>query len=172
MKTRTKILIIVSFALALCFVLVGCGGKAKTDFVWYKAAIPDSYQADTHFGDNCAKVQFRNSEDGSAIDVSNSRYDVNTLVNNYSDMSGFEDLGEKKMGQNTWRVCTYDVSGNRKDTLYFMVHNDDGPTHIVHTYYLDPDGEAGKSFVESLEFADGGWDIFNQAKETPIPEIK
>lgn len=115
-KKSTKLLVLSSFAFALCFALIGCGSAAKkADFVWYKAAIPESYEADTFFGDNCCEVRFENKADHSFIDVDWSRLDVDKVVENYEE-SNSEDLGEMELGNYTWKAHSYFNSDGTKST--------------------------------------------------------
>lgn len=157
-KKSTKLLVLSSFAFALCFVLIGCGSAAKkTDFVWCKAAIPESYEADTFFGDNCYEVRFENKADHSFIDVDWSRLDVDKVVENYEESSS-EDLGEMELGNYTWKAHSY--------------FNSDGTSIMVHTYKLTPDDKPAQSFMESLEFDDNPSEAWREAEETPVPEIQ
>lgn len=170
-KKSTKLLVLSSFAFALCFALIGCGSAAKkTDFVWYKAAIPESYEADTFFGDNCYEVRFENKADHSFIDVDWSRLDVDKVVENYEE-SNSEDLGEMELGNYTWKAHSYFNSDGTKSTRYFM-GNSDGTSIMVHTYKLTPDDKPAQSFMESLEFDDNPSEAWREAEEAPVPEIQ
>ena len=171
MKRSAKLIALLPLAFALCFVLIGCGSTVKkTDFVWYKAAIPESYEADTFFGDNCYAVRFENKKDHSFIDVDWSRLGVDEAIENYEE-SNSEDLGEMELGNYTWKVHTYVNSDETKSTRYFM-GNSDGTSIIVHTYKLTPEDNSGTSFMESLEFADNPSEAWRDAEETKVPEIQ
>lgn len=171
LKKSTKLIVLLSIASALCFALIGCGSAAKkTDFVWYKAAIPENYEADTYFGDNCYDVRFENKADHSFIDVDWSRLDVDKVIENYEE-SNSEDLGEMELGEYTWKAYSYVNSDGSKSTRYFMGNND-GTSIMVHTYKLTPDDKPGKSFMESLEFADDPSEAWREAEEAPVPEIQ
>ena len=171
LKKSTKRIVLLSIASALCFVLIGCGSAAKkTDFVWYKAAIPENYEADTYFGDNCYDVRFENKADHSFIDVDWSRLDVDKVIENYQE-SNSEDLGEMELGKYTWKAHSYVNSDGSKSTRYFMANND-GTSIMVHTYKLTPDDKPGKTFMESLEFADDPSEAWREAEEAPVPEIQ
>lgn len=170
-RRSAKLIVLLSFVSALCFVLIGCSSAAKkTDFVWYKAAIPENYEADTYFGDNCYDVRFENKTDQSFIDVDWSRTDVDKIVQNYEE-SNSEDLGEMELGKYTWKAHSYVNSDGSKSTRYFMA-NSDGTSIMVHTYKLTPDDKPGKSFMESIEFADDPSEAWREAEEAPVPEIQ
>lgn len=170
-RKSAKLIVLLSFVSALCFVLIGCGSAAKkTDFVWYKAAIPENYEADTYFGDNCYDVRFENKADQSFIDVDWSRTDIDKIVQNYEELNS-EDLGEMELGKYTWKAHSYVNSDGSKSTRYFMA-NSDGTSIMVHTYKLTPDDKPGKSFMESLEFADDPSEAWREAEEAPVPEIQ
>lgn len=171
MKKSTRLIVLLSFAAALCFVLAGCAaGPKTTDFVWYKAAIPENYEPDTYFGDNCYDVRFENKADASFIVVDWSRLGVDEVIANCEE-EGSQDVGEQKIGNYTWKVHTYVNSDGSTTTRYFMA-NEDGSSSVVRTYKLAPDAQPGKTFLESLEFADNPTEKYNEAKETPVPEIQ
>ncbi|MDO4841288.1 MAG: hypothetical protein Q3982_01230 [Phoenicibacter congonensis] len=163
---------LVLVAMALCFSLVGCGGTTQkvTDFTWYKAAVPENYEKDTHFGDTAAKVRFVKNDEGKTIEMGwngVSGNDAQTIAQNKIDWYGSDyakQLDDVKLGNYTWKVVEAEGSNKDMNTFYFV---DLGENLIgeVDGYGFTHDDKVIQDYLKSVTFSENLKEDYAKAKE-------
>lgn len=155
-KLLVAIMAIATLAIGLC--ACSCSGSSgKTDFGWYKAAVPMGFKDTNENGK--AGQKFVNDEDKDQIikvyknSTSSSKPNAAAAKADRisKDPSKYTDKGQIKMGKYTWEAVGYTWNGDKASIMLFA-DGDDKNIVQLDFFCMDENNEQTRYFAESFEY--------------------
>lgn len=155
-KLLVATLAIAALAIGLC--ACSCSGSVgKTDFGWYKAAVPQGF-TDVKESGNVGQ-KFVNDNDKDQIIKVYKNSTTSTKANAAAakadriskDPEKYKDKGQIKMGKYNWEAIGYTWNGD-KQSLMLFADGDDKNIVQLDFFCMDENNEQTKFFAESFEY--------------------